>query len=303
MKVFVTGATGYIGGAVAAAFARAGHRVFGLVRSEEKAKSLARREIWPIVGTLRDDQVLQEAARTCQVLVHTALDPSAAWEADQAAIHSLLEGARTSGRPRLFIYTSGVWVYGDTAGQLVDEACPLNPVPFAQPRLGHECQVLEAAKDKIRTLVLRPGCVYGGRGGLTGAWFESSLESGAARIVGDGAFRWSMVHIADLAQAYVLAGESSYSGQIFNVTDRSRFTVRECAIAANRAAGGEGKVESMPLEDAIKNMGPWAAGLALDQHIDSSQAVRYLGWTPRHGGFVDGADRYFAAWKALRGER
>ena len=108
-----------------------------------------------------------------------------------------------------------------------------------------------------------------------------------------------MVHVADLARAYRLAAESPWRREIFNVSDRSRFTVYECAEAASRAAGAEGRVSTIPVEDAAKEMGPFAEALAADQHIDSSKAVRQLGWQPRHGGFADSAARCYLAWKTF----
>jgi nucleoside-diphosphate-sugar epimerase len=82
-----------------------------------------------------------------------------------------------------------------------------------------------------------------------------------------------MVHIADLAEAYRLAVESAFAGEIFNVSDRSRFTVLECAVAASAAATWSGKVNCIPVEEAAKTMGPMAECLAFDQHIDSSKAA------------------------------
>jgi nucleoside-diphosphate-sugar epimerase len=143
----------------------------------------------------------------------------------------------------------------------------------------HERLVLE--NPGVRGLVVRPGCVYGLAGSLTGRWFESA-ESGEAEVVGDGTNRWAMVHAHDLADAYVRLAESAYAGEIFNVTDRSRSTAGE-------------------MEEAAKTMGDLATSLALDQHVDSRKAVSRLGWQPRHGGFVDGVDTYYAAWKARQG--
>ena len=163
-----------------------------------------------------------------------------------------------------------------------------------------EGAVLAASSRLVKTVILRPGCVYGGSGSLTAAWFESATDRGAAQIVGEGANRWAMIHLADLADAYVRAASLASGGEVFNVTDRSRFTVLECAQAASRAAGKGGKVNVLPLADARATMGAFADCLALDQHVDSRKAVSLLGWQPRHGGFADGAERYYLAWKALR---
>ncbi|MGE5236056.1 MAG: NAD-dependent epimerase/dehydratase family protein [Acidobacteriota bacterium] len=298
MRMFVTGANGYIGSAVAAACSRAGHEVYGLVRSEEKAKRLLAMEINPVIGSMGGPSTYEDVARECEVFIHCAVEYSAQlWELDRTTIVTALASAE-KGRTRLFIYTSGVWVYGDTGDAMADESSALNLPAMMAPRLDGEQLVLGANRRGLRTLVLRPGCVYGGRGGLTGGWFDSAVRAGAARVIGDGGNRWAMIHRSDLAEAYLRAAESPWGGEVFNLTDRSRFTVAECARAASHAAGAGGRITVVPLAEAVASMGPMAEPLAFTQHVDSSKAVRLLGWQPRHGGFVDGVDRYFAAWRA-----
>jgi nucleoside-diphosphate-sugar epimerase len=301
MKVFITGASGYIGSAVAETFTRAGHDVVGLVRSNEKAARLAAAEGRPVIGSMQEPASYSAAARDSQVLIHCAAEYSAEYmNLDRRTVDALLESAAQSGGPRLLIYTSGVWVYGNTGGDMVDESAEMTPPAFIGRRIEHENRILDATQGRIRTLVVRPGCVYGGRGGLTASWFESAEKDGAVRMIGEGGNRWAMIHVADLANLYLRAAESPWGGEIFNATDRSRFTVRECAEAASRAAGAGGHTKSLPLEEALQTIGPMAEGLSLDQHVDSSKAVRMLNWQPRHGGFVDGVSRYYSAWKAAR---
>ena len=302
MKIFITGATGYIGFAAAVAFARAGHHVRGLARTAEKGKKLARHEIEPVLGSLEDPASLVAGAADCQVVVHTAAEMSQRmFDLDRGAVRALTGTLSEAKLPRKFVYTSGVWLYGDTGATLVDEGTALRPVPLVAGRVEVEQTVLAANVGPLRTIVLRPGCVYGGSGSLTGSWFESATDGNAARFVGTGTNRWAMIHVEDLADAYVRAALSPFGGEVFNVTDRSRFTVEECARAASRAAGREGRVEAVPVADARAKMGPFADCLALDQHVDSRKAAALLGWNPQHGGFVDGVARYYTAWKALRG--
>jgi nucleoside-diphosphate-sugar epimerase len=300
MRVFVTGASGTIGSAVAAALSRAGHSVVGLVRNPEKARALHAAEVATVVGTLDAPESWTARAKECEVLIHLAAEYTPRFlELDRRIAETLIDAARKSRGPRLVLYTSGVWAYGNTGARRVDEATESTPHPFVAPRVETERAVLSAGSGSVRTLVIRPGCVYGGRGGMTAAWFDSATKEGAARIVGDGSFRWSMIHVEDLAELYVLAAECPSGGEIFNATDRSRFTVRECAEAACRAAGREGKVVSVTVAEAAKTWGPMAECLTLDQHVDSSKAVRRLGWQPRHAGFADEAERCFLAWKAF----
>jgi nucleoside-diphosphate-sugar epimerase len=150
---------------------------------------------------------------------------------------------------------------------------------------------------KAKGIVIRPGCVYGGAGGLTGMWFEKKP------VVGDGSNRWAMVHLDDLGDLYARAAESAVKGELFNATDGSHETVRQMAAAASRAAGGRGTVKTSTLAQAQKLYGGLAHGLALDQLVDSGKAAKLLAWKPRFHGFSSGAERFFGAWKAATAPR
>lgn len=296
MRIFLTGATGYIGFAVATALRRAGHEVLGLVRQQSKMRRLRAMEIEPVPGTLQEPERYRAAAESCSVLVHAAADYQADTpELDRKTVEFLLGLGATGPQPKTLVYTSGVWIYGDTGGSMADETTPVNPPAAAAHRPAVEQMVLTARAT--RGVVIRPGDVYGGRGGLTGMWFTGATE-GTLRVVGDGRNRWPMVHVEDLADAYVRMIESSIRGEIFNVTDRSRWSVGEMAAAAARAAGYDGAIEFVPVREAAKQFGSMADCLAMDQHVDARKTVRLLGWQPKHGGFVDGVERYYEAWKA-----
>jgi nucleoside-diphosphate-sugar epimerase len=294
MKTLITGATGYIGEAVARAFRRAGHEVWGLCRSQEKALHLSREECHPLIGDITRPETYERVAEECSILVHAAADSGKVAAADRAALDTLFDAARRGPSPKTLVYTSGVWVYGNTGTSLVDETTPLRPAKLVAWRPENEQRVLSA---DLRGIVIRPGAVYGGRGGLTGLWFQGARE-GVVRVIGDGKNRWAMVHVDDLADAYVRAAESGLKGEVFNVTDRSRNTVGEMALAAARVAGKRSSIEQIPLDEASKTMGDFAECLTLDQHVDGRKAVSRLGWQPRHGGFVDGVEAYFEAWRA-----
>jgi nucleoside-diphosphate-sugar epimerase len=299
MKVFVTGANGYIGFAVASRFAAKGHQVKGLVRTAEKAKKIARAEILPVIGDMSHPESYGDAARTCELLVHCAADLTQDFHAlDRKTVNYLIQIAHESNLSRRLIYTSGVWLYGDTGNDVVTENSPLNPTRLVLPRQETENIVLNANSRELTTIRIRPGCVYGGSGGLTASWFDSAMKKGQAHIIGDGHFRWAMVHVEDLADLYVRAGEAYGSGEVFNATDRSRFTIEECAKAANRVTGKPNAIQKISIEEARKSMGDFADCLTLNQHVDSSKAVRLLNWRPRHAGFVDGVSSYFNAWQA-----
>lgn len=302
MRILVTGATGYIGFAVAAALRRAGHDVFGLHRAPEAARRLEKAEIRPVRGDLETLERAEGVARECGVLVHAASSAGADRVAlDRRAVDLFASWALSARTTATIVYTSGVWVYGTTGKALADESTPVRPPELVAWRPDHERAVLAAAGPRVRAIVLRPGCVYGGSGGLTGLFFDGATKDGAPRIVGDGANRWTLVHVEDLADLYVRAVERAPEpGGVFNAVDRSRETVLEMARAAALAAGASGDVRTTPLEDARKRLGPYADCLAIDQRVDGGKAERLLGWRPRARGFRDDAALYFAAWRAAR---
>lgn len=301
MNVFVTGSTGYIGGRVAAAFRRAGHRVFGLARSSEKARGLAREEIVPVLGDLAEPESFLAVARGCDVFVHCASENSSATVArDRAAIDAFLSASRDTQAPRAFLYTSSVWVYGDTGGRTVDETAPLAPLGLARWRLEHEQLVLAATSARLRTLVLRPGCAYGGAGGLTVPWFASAV-AGEVEMVGDGTNCWATVHVDDVAEAYVLAAERAPGGEALNISDGTNPRVGEMVAAVAAAAGIPGRIAELAPDEAAEKFGPLAEGLDAHQKIANARAKAALGWHPRHASFVSEADLYYAAYRAHQG--
>jgi nucleoside-diphosphate-sugar epimerase len=299
MNVFLTGATGYIGFNVAVALRRAGHRVYGLVRSEDKVKTLLQHEIIPVQGTLQEPEGYRKVAADCAVLIHAAADLKADMFAlEQQTIRVLLELASIKAQPKTFIYTSGVWVYGSTGPSVADETTPLNPARLVAPRPDLEQLVLNA--KGVRSLVVRPGCVYGKQGGLTGLWFQETAPKRVLTMVGDGKNHWAMVHVDDLADGYCRAAESDISGEIFNLVDPSHHRVADMVQAVGRAAGYKGEIRAIPINDAVQTMGDFAQCLAFDQRISGEKAQRLLGWQPRHPSFVEGAETYYAAWKAYQ---
>jgi nucleoside-diphosphate-sugar epimerase len=273
MKVFVTGATGFVGAAVAAALAKRGHHVAGLARSEEARSKLRALGYETVAGSLTDGEVLSAAAHASDAVVHAgATGDARSGEVDAAAVRVLLDALRGTGKR--FAYTSGVWVYGSTGETPAHESTPLQPPALVAFRAAVEGAVLDAADD-LGTLVIRPGVVYGGRRGIPGMLLANRE---AVQVIGDGANRWSLVHVDDLADLYALALEKSPSGEAYNGTADSR-TVREIALAAAESLGGV-PLTFVPVEEARKGLGPFADALVLDQVISNEKARHTLGWTP-----------------------
>jgi nucleoside-diphosphate-sugar epimerase len=294
MKVFLTGGSGYIGSTVALALKKAGHDVLALVRDEAKGQALKKAGIKLVKGDLANPAGYAGAAWGRAAFVNVAQDYSPnGVELDKKTITSAKDLLRGQVGATL-IYTSGCWVQGATEG-VADETVPLRPARAVAWRPAHEQLALETAKDGIRSVVVRPAIVYGGKGGLPGMFFGTALKHGAAQTIGDGANHWPMVHVDDLAELYVRLVERAPAGAVFNAADASRLTQREIAEAASRAAGKDGKVAAQQPDGS-----PFHEALLLDQRISSEKARNDLDWRPRHESFAAEADAIFKAWQSAQ---
>jgi nucleoside-diphosphate-sugar epimerase len=197
---------------------------------------------------------------------------------DGPAIDAILEALAGSNKP--FIYTSGIWSHGDTAGKVVDEMSPPRPAQLVSWRQAVEERVLHGARRGIRSIVIRPAIVYGRGGGIPATFVESAQKDGAARFVGTGENRWPFVQVDDLADLYVLALEKAPPGTLLLGVSGPAYKVREVAAAASRGAGAGGATSAWPLEEARAQLGLYADALALDQQASGSRAEEMLGWRP-----------------------
>jgi nucleoside-diphosphate-sugar epimerase len=283
MKVFLTGATGYIGSAVADALRGAGHEVSGLARSDAAAARLTAMGVQPVRGDFADPASVTTAARAADGVISAAStdDPAT----DTAAITAILDGLRGSGKP--FVYTSGIWAYGDTAGRVVTETTPATPVARVAWRSAVEREVLQAAGDGVRSVVIQPAVVYGRGGGIPAVFVRSARKHGAAKFVGSGENRWPLVHVEDLAELYVRALERAPAGTLLIAVTGPSVPVGDIARAASEGAGAGGKVAAWPLAEARQVLGNYADALALDQQAVSHRAETLLGWKPFRPGILD----------------
>ncbi len=301
MRIFITGPLGYIGKSVAEAFCAAGHQVSGLVRNDEKAKALKLAGIEPVVGDISQPDSYWHAVEQAEVVIHTAFDSSDnAVDIETGLVRTLTAQGLNSDREKALVYTSGVWVHGSTGNNIVDESSQLNPIDLVSWRMTCEKTVLEASTRTFRTLVIRPGVVYGSAGGLTSLWFSSALQ-GSVEVVGEGQNHWPMIHQQDLARVYLLATEKELTGIVLNVVDNSHYSVMEMAQAVSGVAGIPGKVNIVDEDAANYKYGELTEGLLIDQHISNERATRLLNWCPQHRTFIDGIHSYYSAWMASQG--
>jgi nucleoside-diphosphate-sugar epimerase len=297
MKVFLTGATGYIGSAVAEALQLAGHDVLGLARSEEAARKLKEKQIETHRGDLSDAESVGLACHDADAVIHLACPGDATSERlDRILVDAVLDELEGTNKP--FIYTSGVWVLGDTGDKVADENWPLSPTPLVAWRPAIEERVLKSVPDEVRSIVIRPALVYGRGGGIPAMLVGSARQgdsAGSVRFVGTGNNRWPTIHVEDLADLYLRALRNAPAGALLHGASGESFKVRDAALAVAEAAGVPGNVVSWPLEEARKTLGPFADALALDQQVSGDRARRLLDWRPskpsiledlRHGSYA-----------------
>ncbi len=292
MKLFITGGTGYIGSAVARKAISLGHQVTALARDDKSqaAGELIRLGASLHLGDLRSPESFSAAAGAADGVIHAASTNDAlAGTADEAAAIAMLSQMNSGAA---FVYTSGTWVYGDTRGEPATEASALNPTPLVawRPAVEERVRAL-AARRSIAAVILRPGIVHGYGGGVFGMLAGMALQSGCVKLVGDRRNHWPAVHVDDLAGAYLNAveraasGEAAVIGQTFNVVAEDGVAIAEMGEAIRRAIGAD-RVESWPLDDARKSLGPFADALALDQVASGQLARRVLAWKPQGPGLI-----------------
>lgn len=284
MRVLVTGATGYIGSAVADALEARGIGVVGLARSEEAASTLEGRGLGVVRGDLHDPDSFADAARDADAVVHAAASSENGGAADQAATRAVLGALEGTGRP--FVYTSGVWVLGNTGEAVADEAWTVRPLPRVAWRVEVEGEVLAAAHQEVRTVVLRPAIVYGDGGGIPGGMVEEGRTTGRVRVVGDGWQEWPMVHRRDLADLYVRCLDVP-GGTLLHAASGPSYAARDVALAAARAAGDGVEVAHWSLSEAREALGSYAEALALSQRVSGRRAAERTGWRPSGPSFLE----------------
>jgi nucleoside-diphosphate-sugar epimerase len=296
MRIFLTGGTGYVGSAVLDAFARAGHHVDALVRNSEKAERVQSRGATPVLGDASEPASYADAAAAADGVVLTAFDNSRRGvKVDATTIDTVLS---TPVRPgRFVIYTSGVWVLGPAPAS-VDETAPVNPIEHVAWRPAHEKRILDASTAGWRAVVVRPGIVYGGTGGIVGDLLKDASNS-LVRVVGSGDNHWPLIYDRDLADLYVRLANSPDAAGIYHANDEGDETVNDIVKAIGEHAKTEPSVRHLPLSEAKKKMGTYAEALALDQIVRSPRA-RALGWNPSLHSVSGNAARLFEEWKRKR---
>jgi nucleoside-diphosphate-sugar epimerase len=283
MKIFLTGATGYVGSVVAEKLKGKCHKIVGLARNDEAEAKLSAKNIEMVRGSLEDFAVLKTAATEADAVIHTAFshnfdDYNDAVKLDREVIKNFAEALSQTNKP--FIITSSSAILGDTKGNLADEDYPFGENSPRKFRGEAERDVLQLSSKGIRSIVLRLPLFVHGRGGSSFVPFviNQAKSNGSANYVESGERRVSAVHVEDAADLYVLALETSTAKGLYNVAAES-VSLKEMNEAAARLL--DIKAKSVSTEEAKKQFGKMFDFLSINNQLDATKAQQNLQWSPK----------------------
>ena len=298
MRVFVTGATGFIGSAIIPELIDAGHQVIGLARSDAGAKSLAAVGAQVHRGDLEDLESLRSGAANSDAVIHTAFNHdfskfAANCEADRRAIEAL--GSALAGSNRLLIVTSGTGMGSSAPGVPVTEDDP--PVSAnVIPRAASEEAAASIADRGVRVALVRLPQVHDTvKQGLITYAVQIAREKGVSAFVGDGHNRWPATHRFDAAHLYRLALEKTDGYAKYHAVAEEGLKLRDIAEVIGR--GLNVPVVSIAPEEAAAHFGWLGHFVARDVPASSAQTRQKLGWNPTGPGLISDLEnmRYFEA--------
>ncbi|WP_329264227.1 SDR family oxidoreductase [Streptomyces pseudovenezuelae] len=286
MRVFVTGATGFVGSAVTRELLDAGHEVVGLARSDRSAEALKAAGAQVHRGDLTDLDSLRRGAQAADGVAHlafihdfTAL--AASGEADLRAIEAVGEVLEDTGKP--FVVTSGLLT---APGRVATEEDPADPRSPGHHRLASEGAALALAERGVSSMVLRlPPSVHGeGDTGFVPMFIDHARTKGVSAMVGDGSNHWAAVHRLDAARLFRLALEAAPVGVRLHAIGDEGVPFREIAETVGRGLGVP--VTSVAPEQAIGHFGWLGRFAAVGMRASGALTRELLGWRPEHPALI-----------------
>jgi nucleoside-diphosphate-sugar epimerase len=304
MRVFVTGASGWVGSAVVPELINAGHEVVGLARSDASAAALDAAGARPLPGTIDDLDTLRAAASEADGVVHLAFKHDlafsggfeAAVDAERLAVEAFGDALAGTGKP--FVAASGIpeAEAGVPAAEDDEPTMEVLQQGGAAGRFTNARFATGLAEHGVRSSVVRLPIVHGeGDPGFTAALVAIARERGASGFIGDGTSRWSAVHRSDAARLFRLALESAAAGSVLHCVADEGVATGEIAAVIGRHLD----VPAVPVapEDAGTHFGWLAAFFAADRAASSTRTRALTGWEPTGPGFLESLEKghYFEA--------
>lgn len=291
MRVFLTGANGWVGSMIARDLLEAGHQVVGLVRTRDKADTLAAAGVTPLLGSITDLDAIREAVGKADGVIHTAFGIDFAnivqlAEEDRLAIDSFGEVFAGSARP--IIVTSGIFLL--PAGETATEATRQAIVP-SFPRASEQTAFSLAERGVHASVVRLPRSVHGqGEAhGFVPMLTAVAREKGFSAYVGDGQNLWPSVHRLDAARVFRLALERGAIGEAFHAIAEEGIPFKLIAEAIGRQTGLPAR--SLTSEQAETHFGGLAMWVAGNGPASSQKTRTSLDWTPSHPGLIADIER------------
>lgn len=293
MRVFVTGASGFIGSALVPELIGAGHQVVGLARSDASAAALAAAGAQVQRGSLDDLESLRGAATTSDGVIHLAFKHDIAFsggmqgaaDADLRAIQTF--GNMLTGSDRPLVIASGL--VGFAPGQVATEQD--TPGAASGPRIASAQATLSLASRGVRSSVVRLAPTVHGEGdhGFIATLIGIARQKGVSGYIGDGGNRWPAVHVLDAARLFRLALEGAPAGSVLHGVAEEGVPVREIAGVIGRHLNLP--VVSVPSEEAAEHFGWLGMFLAADLPASSGLTRELLGWQPSQPGLLADLDQ------------
>ena len=280
MRVFVTGASGWIGSHTVPELVAAGHEVVGLARSDDSARAVEALGAAPHRGSLDDLGSLRAGAQGADAVVHLAFkhdfsDYAGAGRTERAVVQGFVDELAGSGRSLLL--ASGL---AGAPGTLLTENDPSAFAGPDAPRGGSEGLALDAAEQGVRSVALRFSATVHGAGdhGFTAELARIARERGVSGYVGDGSSRWPAVHVSDAGRLVALALDKAPAGSVVHAVAEEGVASREIAEAVGRAVGVP--AVSVDPAGAAEHFGWLGAFWAMDIAASSAATRELLGWEP-----------------------
>jgi nucleoside-diphosphate-sugar epimerase len=276
MRVFLTGATGYLGSNVLSRLLVQGHQVMAHIRDENAAPTITAQGATPVLGDLTDASWLRAQLWDLDGFVHTA-SPN---DATSAALDAAVLGAvlpALAGTPTVYVHTAGTWIHGN--GHNITEDSPFLPPSIVAWRPAVVKQVRDAAHYGVHAVVVAPANLYGHHGGIPAliANGPRAHDDRPALLYPGGHQHMSNVYVDDIAALFTLALTTAPAGSYYLGANDHSPTMRDVAVAASHGQGLDGRVHQEADTDTRARLGPLTDALMLDQRIDTSHA-RALGW-------------------------